>query len=257
MLRTAGNLLLTASVVVGSLAAASLRVVPVDAPDVVGLRPADEIIDPRTGETLLPAGGTIDAPLAARIREAGIRYIRSDRFAWAHWPGRWWFVLGLVLGLAGVVSRREAARVAARLARAALTDDPTGRSAGIFALRDYLADAAARARQAASDAQNLTAPQIHAAIDPILAGPCYHFAANRTTLIDTLGMSGFAEVMSAFADGERHLNRAWSAAVDGYPDEARSVLSLAADELEQALRRLDEATARARGSAPVTTEPHT
>lgn len=47
----------------------------------------------------------------------------------------------------------------------------------------------------------------------------------RHKLQEELGMEHFARVYSLFASGERHLNRAWSAVVDGYPDEALQSLT--------------------------------
>ena len=38
------------------------------------------------------------------------------------------------------------------------------------------------------------------------------------------GLAAFADVMTAFASGERSINRAWSASADGYFDEAESCL---------------------------------
>ena len=42
----------------------------------------------------------------------------------------------------------------------------------------------------------------------------------RDALVADLGMAGYAELMDAFSRLERALNRAWSAAADGVPDEA-------------------------------------
>lgn len=49
----------------------------------------------------------------------------------------------------------------------------------------------------------------------------------RHQLQDDLGMESFAHAYSFFASGERYLNRAWSAVVDGYRDEAFNCLTTA------------------------------
>ncbi len=46
------------------------------------------------------------------------------------------------------------------------------------------------------------------------------FVDARPRLVAKLGLGGYAELMDRFAAAERQLNRAWSAAADGYFDEA-------------------------------------
>jgi hypothetical protein len=48
------------------------------------------------------------------------------------------------------------------------------------------------------------------------------------------GMQGYADVMSAFAAGERYINRVWSASTDGYEDEVRRYIERAAGQFDEA-----------------------
>ncbi len=62
------------------------------------------------------------------------------------------------------------------------------------------------------------------AIDNECVAPLADFANARQALVKRFGMNVYAEVMTEFASAERFLNRAWSAAADGYVDEVSSCL---------------------------------
>jgi hypothetical protein len=49
-----------------------------------------------------------------------------------------------------------------------------------------------------------------------------------------LGLQSYADVMSAFAAGERYISRVWSASTDGYVDEARNYLNRATEQFIEA-----------------------
>jgi len=68
---------------------------------------------------------------------------------------------------------------------------------------------------------------ILAAIDDECVEPLAEFANARQALVKRFGMNTYADVMTEFASAERFLNRAWSAAADGYVDEVRSSLNRA------------------------------
>ena len=79
---------------------------------------------------------------------------------------------------------------------------------------------------------------IHQRIDAELMGDIDSFVEARESLIPKLGMQRYADIMSPFANGERLLNRAWSASADGYVDEVRSCVAAARVELERAAELL-------------------
>jgi hypothetical protein len=67
------------------------------------------------------------------------------------------------------------------------------------------------------------------------------FADARDSLAHIYGLKVYAEVMSAFAAGERYLNRVWSASADGYMDEAVAYLDRALEQFRQAGATLETA----------------
>jgi len=69
--------------------------------------------------------------------------------------------------------------------------------------------------------------EIHAELDRLVDGPLFDFAEARHNLLAMYGFGGFARIVGEFSRGERAVNRAWSAAVDGYPDEARDYVTRA------------------------------
>jgi hypothetical protein len=73
-------------------------------------------------------------------------------------------------------------------------------------------------------------------IDRLFRADLERFVDARETMIHVLGMRHYADVMSAFAAGERYLNRVWSASTDGYQDEVRMYI-------ERAHRQFAEARA--------------
>ena len=64
-------------------------------------------------------------------------------------------------------------------------------------------------------------------IDNECVEPLADFANARQALVKRFGMTIYADVMSEFASAERFLNRAWSAAADGYVDEVETCLNRA------------------------------
>ena len=53
------------------------------------------------------------------------------------------------------------------------------------------------------------------------------FVDARQSLAHIYGLQAYADIMSAFAAGERYLNRVWSASADGYIDEVRTYIERA------------------------------
>ena len=64
------------------------------------------------------------------------------------------------------------------------------------------------------------------------------FVDNRESISHAFGLQAYADVMSAFATGERYLNRCWSASTDGYVDEVHAYLGRAHAQFDEALALL-------------------
>lgn len=60
------------------------------------------------------------------------------------------------------------------------------------------------------------------------------FAEARESMQHAFGLQAYADIMSAFAAGERYINRVWTASADGYIDEVLAYL-------EKARRQFTEA----------------
>jgi len=71
-------------------------------------------------------------------------------------------------------------------------------------------------------------------IDRLLRRDLERFVDARETMIHVLGMKQYADVMSAFAAGERYINRVWSASTDGYRDEVLGYIERARDQFLEA-----------------------
>lgn len=71
-------------------------------------------------------------------------------------------------------------------------------------------------------------------IDRLLREDLNNFANARESMQHVFGLQGYADVMSAFAAGERYINRVWSASTDGYVDEVRDYLDRATRQFREA-----------------------
>jgi hypothetical protein len=60
------------------------------------------------------------------------------------------------------------------------------------------------------------------------------FANARESMKHIFGLQNYADVMGAFAAGERYINRVWSASTDGYVDEVHSYLDRATRQIREA-----------------------
>lgn len=76
-------------------------------------------------------------------------------------------------------------------------------------------------------------------IDLRLRDALRRFAEARESMIHLFGVQAYADIMSAFAAGERSVNRVWSASADGYDREARNCLRRAVERFRDARQRCD------------------
>lgn len=77
-------------------------------------------------------------------------------------------------------------------------------------------------------------------IDELLPVHFDAFVEARRSIAHFYGLQAYADVMSPYAAGERHINRVWSASADGYVDEVREYLQKAAEQFAEALATLRE-----------------
>ena len=117
-----------------------------------------------------------------------------------------------------------------------------GSEAGLELVEQNLRLASERVHELANRLSELTCEDVIEYIDEQCALPLADFAEGRLVITNQFGTATYAAVMTEFASGERYLNRAWSAAADGYVDEversarhASAFLSAAEETLNQAI----------------------
>lgn len=151
------------------------------------------------------------------------------------------FLFGLAVGVLGVV-----------LVRLALRQEATHEdrlSSDLATLESSLAALVDKAAALEREKDEIDVYEIRHLIDERFPDDLDAFVQARQSIVHSFSLQAYADVMSPFAAGERHLNRVWSASTDGYIDEAHTYIGLAREQLEDALRVLRELKA---GSSPVT-----
>ena len=143
------------------------------------------------------------------------------------------FIPALLFGGFGVFLVRHAERREMR-SEGRLRSNRTDLDESLSRVVDKLTALDARKGDLTVDA---IAPEVDAAFRDDLAT----FADARETIAHLYGIRVYAEVMSAFAAGERYLNRVWSSSVDGYLEESRTYLGKALEQFHEAKSKLDAA----------------
>jgi hypothetical protein len=227
------NLLMIVGTSLGVYGAASAYYVPIDAPDA-------EIIDltlndnagAKLGEKaqltpLFQRGQKMDAVTLAALREnsqgiaghvAPWRFVRVKEFSWARWPGKWITSAGTLMLLVGaLIARRH------RDAGAAMIDEGsmipiTSESLGKLGAEIDQLLARPTASETAANQQicDVTDELQKRWITPLLRA--------QNALVAQQGIGRAADPLATFAAVERNLYRAWSAAADGYVEEAIAAL---------------------------------
>ncbi|RMH25371.1 MAG: hypothetical protein D6693_08920 [Planctomycetota bacterium] len=249
------NLILTASVIVGALAASTAYLAPLSLPDdrLVGLtlnQPAGlAATDAGAAEPLVPKGATLDAESLAALRdhtytalgaERPVRYVTVKEFSFTRWIGKWVFLAslgGLLVGafLVRTASKRE-------IATAETTAEP-GADASPDAALAAILDAVDSLRRELPAMPDDDARQ-HAILERLGAVQTRDvpvFVDARPLLVSRLGLGGYAELMDRFAAAERQINRAWSAAADDALFESLPALDAAAELLNETKAKMPRA----------------
>jgi len=173
---------------------------------------------------VLITAGTLAASLAVARTDTSV----------TGWMATWqvstlWAVAGLVLIAVGIVVQRSGKAAAGEEARMGL--------AGLDATLEQVVGEVDRLGEAIG---TLELDALHTRVDEVLIGPVTDFAEGRQALIEVFGIGPYAEVMGPFAQGERYLNRAWSASADGYQEEAETYARKAGPLFREAHRKRGE-----------------
>ena len=137
-----------------------------------------------------------------------------------------WFVPVLVVGLIALYIYRKAHHVEAKASHRL--------SGNLQILETSLANILGNLETLNSDSDNLPVYEARFEIDRLLREDLNHFANARESMKHVFGLQNYADVMSAFAAGERYINRVWSASTDGYVEEVRSYLERATQQFREA-----------------------
>lgn len=146
-----------------------------------------------------------------------------------------WFGVSVAIGFAGVVLLW--------VHRFKNKDDKETSTTEFNSLKDTIASLVASCRELNESQTKMAPSEIVAAIDNNTAMDFQTFAENRKVLIPRFGLQVYASVMTQFSAAERAMNRAWSAAADGYLDEVETCLEKSGTHLEETdklIRELDE-----------------
>lgn len=92
-------------------------------------------------------------------------------------------------------------------------------------IQTYLTQAQMQLKALDSKTGSLSTQELYLSLGKIMEETLEPFVEKRGDLIDQYGMAKYALVFTPFAQAERYLNRAWSAAVDGYKEESTEYLS--------------------------------
>ena len=165
---------------------------------------------------LMVTVGFIAAALAAVIDESTVKWL--------------WYLPALALGIAGVVVIRT------HVARHTKADHHV--AANIETIEASLGRIAANIGTLDAQKHSIDTYDVRHRIDELFTDDLETFVDARQSIAHRYGLAAYAEVMTAFAAGERYLNRVWSASADGYIDEVHEYLAKAKDQFAETLALL-------------------
>lgn len=193
-----------------------------------------------------PQGGVITEEARAQMTATDAdgdpvaRFVKVKEFSLTRWPHAWLFGLSAL----GLFAGAMLVRTATKKQLAAVTTSPGAQGA------EKVGDPAHALTQTRAICERLLRElpsmpsdkdRLDAIVDRLGEAQKTHLAAfvdARPRLIAKLGLAGYAELMDRFAAAERQLNRAWSAAADGYLAEATRCLSNVPGMLAEAEKKL-------------------
>ncbi|MCL5281774.1 MAG: hypothetical protein M1376_17900 [Planctomycetes bacterium] len=144
---------------------------------------------------------------------------------------RWdWFIPAVVVGFVGVVLVRLGRRREVR-ATERLTSD-------MQAIQNSLRRIARNMTQLNAEKQSLDPYEVRHRLEELFADDLNTFITARESIAYSYGLTAYADVVSAFAAGERYLNRAWCASADGYVDEVHESLGAAREQFASSLDKV-------------------
>lgn len=176
----------------------------------------------KLGIVLFVVGILIAISAGAKVPEAGDKYPTTVGI----------FLFGLILGIAGNLLWHKTQR---KIIFKELEEHKNDSEFNPVVLLESTPPAI-KAIQDKID--SLNGEQVCEEVDKVLDQYVHPFTQRMSTFTDLLGKAKGAEILLIIAYAERMLNRVWSAASDGYPDEAKSCLADSLHHYEKALGKL-------------------
>lgn len=181
----------------------------------------------------LAAGTFLDEAALEPLLATGVQRVSvrvPKQWSFGRWGASAWFIGALLMMLAAVFLNRTS------------DDAPTAGGAGAKGeayddLKGLLGDVRDGASAAIERVESLSPEAASEELEGLGEG-VLTLVEQRQVLAKSLGVGPYAEFMGQFSAAERDLNRAWSAAVDGYPQESRESLTRAAAGFAAAHERL-------------------
>jgi hypothetical protein len=162
---------------------------------------------------------------------ASVLRLENSSNPWSTIPWMMYAAFAAV-GVAGVIVLRRQKQAAQRLSAASLT--------GLSTVLEKLQECSNKIDDLRLHLDDLTCEEVLEYIDLECTPALYEFAEGREVIANRCGLTSYAMVMTEFASGERYLNRAWSAAADGYVDEVIACVGHSATFLQAAVREADK-----------------
>lgn len=175
--------------------------------------------------------------LQAEIQDPrfGQRYVVVQEFSLERWESKWAFLGGTVLLLAGALLAR-AARKRATATVGTHREGPNP-AAALSELESQLRNLLVEAK---SMSEEEALRRIVERLGDLQRTCMQTFIDAREDLIARYGLASFADLMDHYAASDRQINRSWSAAADGYLEEALECLEEATHLVAETSERLKQ-----------------
>lgn len=147
--------------------------------------------------------------------------LRVEGLVWGPYIG------AMVIGVIGVVLLKSTHRAGAK--------DETRVSGNLETLATSLGNIKRELDELCADTDRIPPHEYRFEIDRRFREDLTNFANARESMEHAFGLQTYADIMSAFAAGERYINRVWTASTDGYVDEVMTYLEKARKQFDEAL----------------------
>ncbi|NVJ50144.1 MAG: hypothetical protein HWE13_06055 [Gammaproteobacteria bacterium] len=140
----------------------------------------------------------------------------------------YWFIPTIVLGFIGAIMLKRVEHVTAK--------HHAHQSGSIDTLKRCLQNIVDNLNDMNAKKDQLPTYEARFEIDRVFREDLAQFADARESMRHVFGLKEYADIMSAFAAGERYINRVWSASTDGYIDEVKQYIERASLQFNEAAK---------------------